>query len=273
MSGTSLISTLSRLQVEELEDLLVRLERQGEEHLIDTLRREHVFRLSRGAEHRHAADHRPLLAGIVVEEADDLEAHLAVGEDLGRDLAAEQPRAHHQDALQVVPGAPHAAQHRARTHAGGGDQDEIDEGEEAEEGAAVGEVLVAAGRRGRAVPGDQHREQHRGQEDREDDGEHLVDAAPPPPALVEAVEVEDHRPEHEHEGNEVQVRPELRHVLGDRDDLELEAEQPGGQEGRQRRRQIREEIKPGRLAVAFLDQRSGTLNSEIDGTEENGCVR
>jgi hypothetical protein len=196
-----------------------------------------------------------------------------VGQDLGRDLAAEQPRAHHQDALQVVPGAPHAPQHRARDHAGGGDQRQVDEREEAQEGAAVGEVFVAARGRGRPVPGDHHRQQHGGEQHGEDDGEHLVHPAPSPPALVEAVEVEDHRPEHEHEGNEVQVRPELRHVLGDRDDFELEAEQPGGQESRERRREIREEVEPGRLAVAFLDQRSGALSSEIDGTEENGCDR
>ena len=159
MSGTSLISTHSRaIRSRSCEDLLVRLERQGEEDLIDALRREHLLGLARGAEHGHAADHRSRLAGIVVEEADDLEAHLAVGEDLGGDLAPQQAGADDQDALQVVAGAAHPPQHRARHHARGGDQHEVDQREEAEEGAAVGEVLVAARRRGRPVPGDHHRQ-------------------------------------------------------------------------------------------------------------------
>ena len=70
-----------------------------------------------------------------------------------------------------------------------------------------------------------------------------------------------------------QVRPELRHVLGDRDDLDLEAQQPGTEEGGQRRREIGEEVESGRLPVAFLDQRRGTLNSETDEIEEFVCDR
>ena len=254
------LDALAGHEVEELEDLLVRLQRQREEDLIDALRRQYLFRLLRGAEHGHAADHRALLAGIVIQEADHLEAHLAVSEDLGGDLAAQQPGAHDENALQVVPRAAHAPQHRARHHARGGDEREIHQREEAQEGAAVGEVLGAAGRRRRAVPGDHHREQHGGEEDREDDGEHLVDAAAPPPALVEAVEVEDHRPEDEDDRHQAQIRAELRHVLGDRDDLDLETQQPGGEERCERRREIGEEIESGRLPVAFLDQRCGTLS-------------
>jgi len=87
------------------------------------------------------------------------------------------------------------------------------------------------------------------------------------------VEVEDHGPQHQHEGEEAEVGTELRHVLGDRDHLELEAQQPGGEEGGEIRRQIGEEVEAGRLTVAFLNQRRESLSSENDETTVTGGAR
>ena len=70
---------------------------------------------------------------LVVEEADHLEAELAVVEDLLRHLAAEPAGADDQDALQVVAATPQRAQGLADREAAGGDVEVAQEREQGEE--------------------------------------------------------------------------------------------------------------------------------------------
>ncbi len=77
-----------------------------------------------------------------------------------------------------------------------------------------------------------------GGQDGEEDREELVDAAAAAPELVEAVEVEDRRPEQRHQGQEQEVAREGGDALGDRDDpadrVGLEPQEVGEEPGERR---------------------------------------
>ncbi len=110
---------------------------------------EHLGQVLDRAEDR-TAEH---VAGglLVVEEADHLEAELAMIEDLLRHLAAEPAGADDQDAREVVAATPQRAHGLADREAAGGDVEVAQHRERGEEAAAVGEGEVGIERLGRPV--------------------------------------------------------------------------------------------------------------------------
>ena len=145
------------------------------------------------------------------------------------------------------------------------DRDELEGGEESEEGAAVGEVLDASGRERRPVPGRDAGEQDRAEDDRQQDRDGLVDAGAIEALAVEAVEVEDDREEHQRDRQELDVAPEVRRVLGQRDDFELEAQGPGTEEGERGGRQIAEQVRRRGDSESLLDQLDSPSDSGQKG--------
>ena len=94
------------------------VERQRDVELVDPLALGDLAGLGERAEQRQAAVAEVIAAGAVVDEPDDLEAQLAVLEDLVGDQPAEVAGAGDQDALEADAGAPAALERlRARARA------------------------------------------------------------------------------------------------------------------------------------------------------------
>ena len=106
---------------------------------------------------------------------------------------------------------------------------------------------------------------------RHQDRQHLVHPAPAAAGLVEAVEVEDDGEENEGDRQQRQVGLDRRHVLGDRDDLHLEAEEPGGDVRESGGEDVAGEIDAFRDAVALTDQEAESLT--LDATAGCGSNR
>ena len=205
------------------------------------------------------------LGRIVVEETDHLDAEVAVGDELLGDVGAELAGADDQDALQVSGMQARAAQQAANRHPKCHYRDELERREESQEGAAVGEVLDASGRQRRPVPGRDAGEQDGAQDDRQHDRDGLVDAGAIEALAVEAVEVEDHREEHQRDRQELEVAPEVRRVLGQRDDFELEAQRPGTEKGERGGCQIAEQVRRRGDSESLLDQLDSPSDSGQKG--------
>jgi hypothetical protein len=129
----------------------VRLERQGDVDLVDALLAHHAARRRAACRAPARRESRRRLAGIVVEEADQTEAVLVVGDELLGDLAPELAGADDEDPLGVADVDAGALQHPAQTDPCRMATTAISEvtREERQEGAAVGEVLDASGRQPR----------------------------------------------------------------------------------------------------------------------------
>ena len=107
-SGTTWTSTAFAVgRLDDAEHLDVLFERQRDVEVIDASRCRMISSASvERAEQRQAAVADVIARGAVVEEADDLEAELAVLEDLVGDQPAEVAGAGDQDALQADAGPP-----------------------------------------------------------------------------------------------------------------------------------------------------------------------
>ena len=223
----------------------VRFERQRDVDLIDVFPGDHRFDVLERAEHGGVLVVATDFARIVVEVTHHLETQLAVRLQLVGDFAAEVAGTHDQDALQVEAAQTAALLHPADDHPGGHHQHQIAESEEADEGATVGEEDVVFKR---PVPGVQRGQQEGAEKHCQHDGQRFVDPAAVAAALVKAVEVEDDRPGQEDDRQDLQVAVEIGQTLGEGQDLQLEAEEPGeevrGQGGGQVAREVEESVAP-----------------------------
>ncbi len=221
---------------------------------------EHLDQVLDGAEDRsaeHVAD-----GFLVVEEADHLEAELAMVEDLLRHLAAEAAGADDQDPRQVVAAAAQRAHGLADREPSGGDEQIAEEREGGEESAAVGEVEAGIERLGRTVERRQAGDQNGGEGGGEQDRERLFDAAATSARLVQPAEVEDHRPGEGEERQQPQVVVEVRSgLLADQRQQEvgLEAQPPRREERGDDGDDVTGQTRGGVRAAALVDQ-APTLN-------------
>ena len=245
--------------VEQVEDLPVRLERQGDHDLIDVVLLDCCFQVVECADDADAAD---ALGGdrvrVVVQEAHDLVAEFPVPDQFGRDLLAAVAGADDQDAAHVVPPTPDHAQDGAGDEADQRDQEDVAGREQSEEGAAVGEGVVAAGLR-HAVEGQDRGQDHERQDGRDDDADRFVHPAVPAADAVEAVEVVDRGPDQQDEGQHPEVRLEVRRRLRHFDHRLHEAQVPGQEEGADRGGDIAGDVQRGGDAESVLEHGAGIV--------------
>ena len=239
--------------VEQVEDLSVGGEGQGDHHLVDAVLFDRFFQVLQGAEDTDAAaDLGVQLLRIVVEEPDDFIAEFPVADQLGRDLLAAVAGADDQNPAHVVPPAAEPAQEGAGDQPEEGHEEDVGDHEQGEERPAVGEGIVRAGL-GQTVEG-----QDRGQDDQrqhggDDDADHLVHPAVPAADAVEAVEVVDGGPDQDDERQHPEVGLEVGHRLRDLDHRLDEPQVPGQEEGRHGRGDVAAQIQRGGDAKLLVE--------------------
>ena len=190
--------------LDQAQQLRMLLEGQRDVELVRAVRGRHLRRLVQRAQDGNAA---ALLhpGRDVVEESHQPEPQLPMGQDGVRHLLTELARPRHEHAPDVVAGRPHPLEIGAQRGAAGVEGQHVEQHEEAHDRLAVfpqrrdfGLVAVVDA----DVEGGPQQER-RGDEHTEEDGEELVDAAAPPLELVQAMEVQDGRPE-EHDDRDQQ---------------------------------------------------------------------
>ena len=231
-------------------------ERQRDVDLVDALALADLARLGRRAEQRKAAVAEMVPAGAIVDEADDLVAHLAVAEDLVRDQAAQFARADDQDALEADARAPAALERLAHDLPRRVGEHDVQHQEQRPDdlGHLERAPVLHVGRH--VVRLEVERGDHA-----EDDGddaadehrEEVVDARTVPAQAVQALEVERHRHEHRHERQHDEVLLERRDALGDGDQVRFEPQHVGAKEGRDAKQRVRHDVIDGERAFVAFD--------------------
>ncbi len=227
------LDALLRGGVGHLDHAPVGVERQRQDHLVDAVLGDHPGDLVQVAQHRDVEVAAVALGRVVVEKADHLEAELAVVEDLAGDLAAQIAGADHRMRIRFWPLSREARSRLRMVARAAITSSRSSAANRPRKAAAVGDDPrqgVAGGDVGRLDQDDGRGQQHRGQDDRHHHGERLVHPVAAAADLIEAVEVDDQRPEADDDRQQDQVAPELRLVPGG-PTAAAEAEVPGGEEG------------------------------------------
>ena len=167
-------------------------------------------------------------------------------ENLVGDEAAELARAGDQNPLEADARAPAALEHLAHELARRERQRDVEDEEDAPddlrhfEGAAI---LRGAGREvGLHVQRGDDAEDD-GENAADEDGEEVVDARAAAPQAVEALQVEAERHQHGDERQHVDVLPQRRNALGDRNQAGVEPERVGDDERRDAEQRVGEDVE------------------------------
>ncbi len=210
------------------------------------------------AEQRQPAVADVVAGGAVVEEADDLEAELAVLEHLVGDQPAEIAGAGNQHALEADARAPAALERLAHELARGVGEDDVDGQEQQpdEPRDLVDALRLRFEREMRRVVDLVVQRADEAEDDRQDAAdehrEEVVDARAAAPQPVEPLDVERERHEDAEERQHVDVLAERRLALRDRNDVGepgLEAQQVGDDERRHPEERVRDDVERHEQAV------------------------
>ena len=140
----------------------MRLQWEGDHHLIDPFSGDDLFQVSGRSKHRHALDITLLPARIVIEKADDRKPVFLVKLQTIDNLASEIAGANHKHPLQISPRPSDASESDGNDPTGEAHEDRVNGSEDCHEESRVGEVrwpVEGQARRqenGRQEHGDQH---------------------------------------------------------------------------------------------------------------------
>ena len=199
-----------------------------------------------------------IAAGLVVDEADQLIAKLAMFEDAVGHHAAEIAGAGDQDAAQPDARQPPPLQRFADELARQIAERDVADEEDAPDDARhfVGADITLRLRRVIRLEiqrGDNA--EHDGENAADQHVEEVVDARAAAPQAIQALEVESQRHDQRHERQHVEVLLERRNAAGHRDQPGLEPQQVGQHERRHAQHGVGEDVKGDEEAVVALYHR------------------
>src|SRR4051812_991653 len=261
------IDAFAARRLDELQHLHVLLGRQRDVQMIDSLARRDLRRFVRRAEQRQAAIPQMIAGGLVVDEADDQVAKLAMFEDLVGDKPAKLAGTGDEDALETDAGAPAAfedlADELARRVGERNVQDQEDAPDRLRDLEHAAILRGARGEVGLHIQGRDDAEDHR-QDAADEDREEIVDARAAAAQAIQPLQLEPDRNEDRNERQHVDVLPQRRHAFGDRDHLAeagMEAERVGDHERQQRQQRVRQDVERDEQAVVAIYHDDGSATS------------
>ncbi len=252
------VDALATGLLDQAEHLHVLLERERDIQVIDALLPDDVAAFGERAEQRQSSIADVVARGPVVEKADDLEAELAVLEQLVRDEPAQIARAGNQHALEPDAGTPPALECLTHELARGVGEDDVDGQEQQPDraGDLVDALRLRVEREMRRVVDLVVQRADEPEHDREDaaheHGEEVIDARATPPEPVEPLDVKRQRHEHAEERQDVDVLSEGWLALRDGNDVgepRLEPQQVGDDERRHPEQRVRDDVERDEQAV------------------------
>ena len=239
---------------DDAEHLDVLFERQRHVDVIDPFLPDDLVRLAERAEQRQAAVADVIAGGPVVQEADHLEAELAVLEDLVGDQLAEIARARDQHPLQADAGLPPLFERLADDLARAVRERDVDRHEQrpAELGDLVDAlVLQFLGQPVRLEIQRAEQAQDDRQNGADEHREEVVHARPPAAQPVEALHVERRRHDQADERQHVEVLREGGDAFGRGNDgrQDVEAKNVGEDERRHGQHRVAHDVEGDQQAV------------------------
>src|SRR5262245_15919538 len=253
------VHELAARAFDEPQHLDVLLGRQRNVQLIDTLACRDFGGVVDSAKQRQPAVSEVIARGLVIHEADDLIAQLAVLEDLVRDQASQFARSGDEDALQADARAPAPLEHFAHQFARRVGQRHVEHEENGPDRLRYLELSARPCRRTREIHGHVQR-----RDDAEQDGEdaadehrkEIVDARPAAPQPVEPLELETKWDEDRDERQVLDVLPQWRHTFRDGNqewnDDGMESKRVRDDERGHREERVREDMKRDEEAVVAV---------------------
>ncbi len=253
--------------LDQLQHLQVLFGRQGDVEMIDRFARHDVGRFRDGAEERQTAIAEVIARRLVVHEADDLVAELTMLEDLVRHQTSELARPGDQDSLEPDPCAPPPFEDVPYQLARRERQRDVQDEEDRPDGLRHLQLATHSDRGRREIclhvqRGDDAEDD--GENAADEDGKEIVDARAAAAQPVEPLQLKAQRHEQGDERQDVDVLPQRRKALGDRDEMDdpgVEPQAVGDDESQDAEERVRDHVKGDEQTVVPIYHTAGTSST------------
>ena len=265
------VDALAIRLLDEREHLDVLFERQGDVDVIDALLANDFAAIGQRPQERQAAI-ADVIAGAVVEESDDLEAELAMLEQLVGDQPAEVAGARDQNLLEADAGAPATLERLPHELARRVGQDHVDDEEQQPDRPRnlVDTLCLRLGRKERRmvdlIVESADQAEDNGEDAADKDGEEIVDARAPAAEPVKALHLEGERHENPEQRQEIEVLSERWLPFCDRDEVGdpgLEPKEIGDDERRHTEQRVGDDVEGDEQPVVPPHHRAGPPESRL----------